>query len=258
MKRKWAAAALLLAAGIVAGAMAFYPAGAEESSAAGNEKSAAAMMEEEYDRALEAAVARYEEDPEGAAEALAALDAALIGPPSVTWGESPSAVTAFGKPAAFTLTLYAAQKRGEDQWRLIWSVGCDSREERPGALDCVSLEWDMDAADYYSSQGDGAFSTVQRRGAGVILFNLEDESMGPGDRASGTVRVTAKGGVLRFGARYIHTYTRDTDVSRVRYDLVPAEEGGPGWTAGQTCQPSASRGTELWQQWTANLAEPLP
>lgn len=214
------------------------------------------------DEAFEAVVAQimtgYADDPDGAVEALAEIDVALIDTPTVTTYQTTS--TARGRsPSNYTLTVYAYKRGGSSIYYLQWSLSVDKKEWYPGPLDYVSLEWDTENAKYYGSSGDGDESTVAGKSDGIVLFNLEDDNLAAGDSSYGTVQVTRKGtGSLDFGSKFTHTYTSFGITGSVSYTFKPSStisaagefSLGLSYTYGYTV--TISTGTTEWSIWADN------
>ena len=90
------------------------------------------------------------------------------------------AVTESGE---YTLAVYQLQ-RG-DRWLLLWRLECAQQEEYPGTLDTLRLSWQ--GADYYLSDGDSVYSTVQGRNGNSVAFNIQDGDMTGGTSSFGVV-----------------------------------------------------------------------
>lgn len=248
MKRKLGAPALLLAAMLVMGCLMIRAADGVEAPPQTKKN----LSDEEYLQAVTEIMTDYKADRQATLDRLAELDTELVCPPQVSWCRNASSTSIWTKPAAYTLSVYALRRQREDLYRLIWTVTCEAREARPGYLDCVSLEWDARVAEYYSGMGDQVFSTMQKPGVGVMLFNLQDVSMKRGDSSSGMICVTAKeAGKLYFGAKLTHTYTWDTDQDQVYYELIPSAETDMSLHIDgcHTYRVKTNRGTDFWQQW---------
>lgn len=248
MKRKFGAPALLLAAVLVMGCLMIRAVDGVEAPPLTKKN----LSEEEYLQAVTEIMTDYKADRQATLNRLAELDTELVCPPQVSWCRNASSTSIWTKPAAYTLSVYGLRRQGEDLYRLIWTVTCEAREARPGYLDCVSLEWDAWVAEHYGGMGDQVFSTMQKPGVGVMLFNLQDVSMKRGDSSSGMICVTAKeAGKLYFGAKLTHTYTWDTDQDQVYYELIPSTEADMSLHIDgcHTYRVKINRGTDFWQQW---------
>ncbi len=171
---------------------------------------AAASDEEYYLFQVAQIMEGYEENPQAAVAALAELDTELIGEPSVQTIRT-SGTERRTDPTDYTLKIYCT-KRGMAgvnlAYYLSWTLEAEIMEILPGPLDFISIEWDTRYGEYYSSNGDGVYSTVKSRSDGIVLFNLQDNDLRAGNSAQGSVRLSPKApGNMRYGSKFVHTYT---------------------------------------------------
>ena len=214
-------------------------------------------MDAEYEMAVAEIMRDYRNDPERVIRRLAALDTELVGEPAVKeHGTAAGSTARETAPSDYTLTVYAFKRGNSDNYYLQWALDCDKRELRPGALDYVSLEWDTACADYYTSSGDGTFSSVCARSTGIVLFTLEDDAMGVGDSAVGTVQVTpCVAGEMEYGSKFTHTYNQGIHTSTASYQFNTSRAGtGKTFGIGYTYTYSVTTNTETaqWTLWRDN------
>ena len=212
----------------------------------------------EYELAVAAIMRDYWNDPEGTANRLAELDTELVGEPTVEshYAEAGN-MTRATSPTDYTLSVYSFKRGNSSNYYLQWSLDCNKRELRPGALDYVSLEWDTACADYYTSSGDGAFSSVSSRSTGIVLFTLEDDALRVGDCAIGTMQVTPTvAGEMEYGCKFAHTYNKSTiSVGQVTPQFNLTRAGGEktfgiGYTS--TFSLTITSDTVMWDMWRDN------
>lgn len=118
--------------------------------------------------------------------ALRELDAQIIGGKQ-TAGES------------CTFALW--QLYDGERYLLLWQLTCTAAEEHPGTLDTLHLTWE--GGEYYRSEGDGSWSTVQGRTENTVSFNIEDDHLAAGDTTCGAVYLKAP--ATAYGAQWEHT-----------------------------------------------------
>lgn len=118
--------------------------------------------------------------------ALRELDAQMIG----------------GEQSAGTYsTLAVWQLHDGERYLLLWQLTCAAAEEDPGTLDSLHLTWE--GGDYYRSEGDAAWSTVEGRTENTVSFHIEDDHLTAGDTACGAVYLKAP--ATAYSARLEHT-----------------------------------------------------
>lgn len=139
-----------------------------------------------YEQQLSDAVALCRENLSKGQAALQELDARLLG----------------GKQTAGECcTLGIWQLQCGEQMVLLWQLTCIATEKNPGTLDTLHLAWE--GGDYYRSEGDAAWSTVQGRGENTVTFNIEDSHLAAGDTACGAVCL--KDPATAYSAQWDHT-----------------------------------------------------
>ena len=211
----------------------------------------------EYELAVAAIMRDYWNDPEGTANRLAELDTELVGEPTVEshYAEAGN-MTRETSPTDYTLAVYSFKRGNSSNYYLQWSLDCNKREWWPGALDYVSLEWDTACADYYTSSGDGTFSSVSDRSTGIVLFTLEDDALRVGDCAVGTMQVTPTvAGEMEYGCKFTHTYNTKVHTSTATSQFNLTRAGGEkAFGIGYTFTYSVTTNTETvqWNMWRDN------
>ncbi len=214
-------------------------------------------VDENYDRMVGEIMRGYEADPEGTKSALEELDTVLVSEPIVTEYRVPntSKGARINSPLKYTLSVYSTKRGNSSNYHLQWRLECSVKGSDPGPLDYVSIEWDTERAKYYSSSGDGTYSSVSGKSAGIVLFNLEDDNMGSGSWALGTVYVTpTKSGNMDFGSKYTHTYIRYSEAGTATYGFGASAnaEKGLGLSYTDTYTVTTTGGVEAWDLWTDN------
>lgn len=212
-----------------------------------------------YERQVAAILADYYDNPEAAVLELEKLDIILLQPPSKV-EHIPDGNMRQTYPSDYTLTLSAYKRSNSSVFYLQFILEANAEEPYYGPLDFVSIEWDTACASYYASSGDGTFCTVQSRGTGIVVFNLEDHKLTEGDLAYGTVRVDPiKSGWMDFGSKYVHTYATSMATSQtasVSYSpsatlsALGIPSLGLSYTEGY--QVVVETTISQWQLWTDN------
>ena len=216
------------------------------------------MNDEDFDMAVAEAMRGYDFDPEGTKDALAELDATLIGEPtkveySSNADEGVSLMSTL--PSNYELVVYSIKRGNSSNYLLQWRLDCNKTETSPGTVDYISIEWDSARANYYSSSGDSKYSKVQGRNAGIVLFNVEDENMTAGTWSVGTVYVTpTKSGAMEIGSKYTHTYTRTSVTGSASSSFVISANAttGLGLTYTYTYTITTTGSMESWMLWADN------
>lgn len=140
-----------------------------------------------------------------------------------------------------------------------WHLQANATEWFPGPYDLVSLEWDTAYADYYDSSGDGTYTSVAGRAAGIVLFNLDDDLLANGDRCYGTVRVDpVQNGTMEYGSKFTHIYTTILATGSASWNFAPSAQLnsmgvislGLSYTMGFSVSVGTS--TAQWSLWTDN------
>lgn len=127
-----------------------------------------------YEQRLSEAMLLCRENLSEGQAALQELDARLLGGRQI---------------AGQDCTLAVWQLRYGGQHLLLWQLTCTAAEEEPGTLDTLRLTWE--GGDYYRSEGDAAWSTVQGRTENTVSFNIEDDHLAAGDTTCGAVYLQA-------------------------------------------------------------------
>ena len=138
------------------------------------------------ERQLSEAILLCREDLSAGQAALREMDVQMIG----------------GKQTAGTYgTLGLWQLYDGERYLLLWQLTCTAAEEHPGTLDTLHLTWE--GGEYYRSEGDGSWSTVQGRTENTVSFNIEDDHLAAGDTTCGAVYLKAP--ATAYGAQWEHT-----------------------------------------------------
>ena len=103
----------------------------------------------------------------------------------------------------YTLGVYQLERAGRAM--LLWQLGCTAQEERPGTLDTLRLSWQ--GAEYYLSDGDGVYSTVQGRDENSVAFNVQDNDLTADAVCFGVVYLKSVAG--SYEAHLTHTLQGD-------------------------------------------------
>lgn len=156
-----------------------------------------------YEQKLSGAMALCRDDLPKGLKALTELDARLLGGAQTKEGGD---------------TLAVWQLQCGEQVVLLWRLDCATAKGNPGTLDAIHLTWD--GADYYSSVGDGVYSTVRGRDEKSVSFNVEDDRMGAGVSSCGAVYL--QGAAHHWQARLESTFTAEATVLRVTQDDAQA------------------------------------
>jgi len=107
-----------------------------------------------------------------------------------------------GKQTAGTYgTLGLWQLYDGERYLLLWQLTCTAAEENPGTLDTLRLTWE--GGEYYRSEGDGSWSTVQGRTENTVSFNIEGDHLTAGDTTCGAVYLQAP--ATAYSAQWEHT-----------------------------------------------------
>ncbi len=217
---------------------------------------------EDYEGQVAMIMVDYSENPDLAIMKLEELDTVIVSEPMLV-------PTIRGTlPSQYELSVYAFKRGNSDNYYLQWKLEVNSKEYRPGPLDFVSLEWEATRGSYYSSSGDStridgdSVTMVSSRKTGIVMFNVEDESMNSGDYTYGTVIITpTEAGWLEFGSKYVHTYTLSDVSGSASFAFKPAVElstsgeaslnvsGNYGFTV------NVDNYTEEWSLWEDNAVD---
>lgn len=114
-------------------------------------------------------------------------------------------------PSDIELSVYSSKRALDSYWYLTSSWDYASYESKPATLDIVSIEWDPEYGEYYSSSVPSDRITTKKDGSkrldgGIYLFNVDDGYLSFDSYCS--VQVTPKkSGWLNYGSKYTHTYT---------------------------------------------------
>ena len=141
-----------------------------------------------YEQQLSHAVALCRNDLPGGIKQLSALGAQLLGGTQIRQENCVLGVW----------QLQCAQRPA-----LLWRLDCEKAETAPATLDTLCLAWE--GAAYYSSEGDGTYSTVQGRQGQAVLFNVEDDHLASGESACGVVYLQDP--AEAWTVRLTHTFT---------------------------------------------------
>ncbi|MDE6386164.1 MAG: hypothetical protein K2L36_08505 [Eubacterium sp.] len=220
---------------------------------------------EEYDASVAEIMKTYQENPDAALAALEELDTVLLDEPTVTeYTSSNNGISTYAtNPTDYTFSVYSYKRAGSTIYHLQWLLQTNKKESSPGPLDFVSLEWDTACASYYLSKGDGEISTVKATNTGIVLFNVQDKDLKKGGSTFGTVQVnpTKRNTTLKYGSKFIHTYTSLSLSGSASYSFSPSASVsasgdaslGLSYTMGYTVNLGTK--TNKWQLWTDNAVK---
>lgn len=100
---------------------------------------------------------------------------------------------------------------------------------------------------------------MKGRSTGIVLFNVEDETIGTGDYLYGTVQIEPlTTGWMEFGSKFVHTYTTINVSGSANFSYSPSVQvflSGSGslnlaHTMGFVVNVGTS--TNSWEMWTDN------
>ncbi len=213
------------------------------------------MNDEDFDMAVAEAMRDYDFDPEGTKDALAELDATLIGEPtkveySTSIDEGISLMSTL--PSNYNLEVYSIKRGNTSDYRLQWRLDCNKTETLPGGLDYVSIEWDTARASFNKFTKDSKYTSVKSRSTGIVLFNVEDANMTAGTWTIGTVYVTPiKSGTMRFGSKFTHTYTEfsNTGTSSASFGISANSEKSLQLSYTYTYTVTTTQNARAWDVW---------
>ena len=213
------------------------------------------MNDEDFDMAVAEAMRDYDFDPEGTKDALAELDATLIGEPtkveySTSIDEGISLMSTL--PSNYNLEVYSIKRGNTSDYRLQWRLDCNKTETLPGDLDYVSIEWDPARASFNKFTSDSKYTSVKSRSTGIVLFNVEDANMTAGTWTIGTVYVTPiKSGTMRFGSKFTHTYkeTSSTGTASVSFGSSAESQNSLKLSYTVTYTVTTTNYMRSWEVW---------
>ncbi len=202
----------------------------------------------------------YQSKPDEAKQRLAKIDAFLVGDPVIT-EFSDSKDTRGLLPSQYTLSLYCMQRGTTGTtYYLMWELNTNKKENYPGPLDYISIEWDTEYASYYSANADGVVTTKKGISTGIVLFNIEDSHFDDVDYAYGSVRVTReKTGKMRFGSKFVHTYTSFSVSGSASFSFSPSINvsnsgmGSLGLSYTNGFVVNVGTNTSQWEKWEDSL-----
>lgn len=218
------------------------------------------MTDEEFTEAVAQIMKDYYADPDAARQELEAIGAYLEGEPVLVTHYSNDGTVARGTGFQDYTFYVSSIKRSNSTLRYLqWHLQANATESLPGPYDLVSLEWDTAYADYYDSYGDGTYTSVAGRAAGIVLFNLDDDLLASGDYCYGTVRVDpVQNGTMEYGSKFTHIYTTLNINGTASWSFAPSAQLnsigiatlGLGYTYGFSVSVGSS--TLQWSLWTDN------
>ncbi len=155
------------------------------------------------------------------------------------------------RPQDLTLSVYSA-KRGGDAYYRIYSQWNAPSEWRPATDDIVSLEWDPEYGEYWSSNVGDTSKVYKRDGSqrlkGAYLFGVDDEFF-DFDSYVVVYVVPKKSGWLNYGSKYSHTYATD-DVTYSGGAYFEWSTTGP--TGGISYNVTTREKESSWPKWEDN------
>lgn len=218
------------------------------------------MSEGEFTDAVAEILKDYYANPDTAIQKLEEIGAYLEGEPVLITHNSSENENARGTGFQDYSFYVTCIRRSNSTLRYLqWHLTANAREWFPGPYDLVSLEWDTAYADYYDSYGDGVYTSIAGRQAGIVLFNLDDSELKKGDYCYGTVRVDpVQNGTMEFGSKFTHIYTSINLGGSANWGFSPsaqlASNGiatlGFSYTFGYSV--TVGTGAEQWSLWTDN------
>lgn len=220
--------------------------------------------EMQYEAAVAEIMSTYSENPEYAIEALKDLDTVLSDEPIITEcniNDDNDFHILANLPSDYTFTVYSFKRGNSRRIYLQWQLTANKKESYPGPLDYIGLEWDTAYASLADANGDNVVSTTCNYGKGIVIFNVEDKNLKKGEYTYGTVQVSpspTKSGTLRYGAKFVHTYTSLLVTGSATISFTPSAsiDGDGSYSLGLSYTNSftvnISSKTSKWQRWIPN------